>query len=80
VPSPDQEQRFLFSVDNSNSEVRVIRRRDGEVLSTFGRMGRYAGQFMVPHNVAVDSQGDLYTSEVDTSQRVQRFRSVEPRR
>ena len=80
VPSPDQEQRFLFSADNSNSEARVLRRRDGAVLSTFGRMGRYAGQFMVPHNVAVDSQGDLYTSEVDTGQRVQRFRQVDPRR
>ena len=76
VPSPDPEQRLLFSVDNSNSEARVIRRRDGHVLSSFGRMGRYAGQFMVPHNVAVDSQGSLYISEVDTGQRVQRFRSV----
>ncbi len=62
LPSPDQEQRLLFSVDNSNSEARVSRRRDGEVLSTFGRMGRYAGQFMVPHNVAVDSLGSLYIS------------------
>ena len=77
VPSPDKEQRLLFSVDNSNSEARVIRRRDGEVLSTFGRMGRYAGQFMVPHNVAVDSQGSLYISEVDTGQRVQRFRPAQ---
>jgi DNA-binding beta-propeller fold protein YncE len=80
VPSPDQEQRLLFSVDNSNSQARVIRRRDGEVLSTFGRMGRYAGQFMVPHNVAVDSQGSLYISEVDTGQRVQRFRRADPSR
>jgi DNA-binding beta-propeller fold protein YncE len=80
VPSPDQEQRLLFSVDNSNSQARVIRRRDGEVLSTFGRMGRYAGQFMVPHNVAVDSQGSLYISEVDTGQRVQRFRRADPPR
>jgi hypothetical protein len=77
VPSPDKEQRLLFSVDNSNSEARVIRRRDGEVLSTFGRMGRYAGQFMVPHNVAVDSKGSLYISEVDTGQRVQRFRPAQ---
>ncbi len=74
VPSRDEGQRLLFSVDNTNSEARVIRRRDGEVLSTFGRMGRYAGQFMVPHNVAVDSEGSLYISEVDTGQRVQRFR------
>ncbi|NKE47925.1 hypothetical protein HB662_24320 [Roseomonas frigidaquae] len=78
VPSPDADQAYLFSVDNTNSVARVLRRRDGEVLSTFGRMGRYAGQFMVPHNVAVDSQGNLYISEVDTGQRVQRFRRTDP--
>jgi hypothetical protein len=76
VPSRDDGQRFLFSVDNTNSVARVLRRRDGEVLSTFGRMGRYAGQFIVPHNIAVDSGGNLYVSEVDTGQRVQRFRRV----
>jgi DNA-binding beta-propeller fold protein YncE len=77
VPSRDAEQRFLFSADNTNSVAQVIRRADGEELSTFGRMGRYAGQFMVPHNIAADSQGNLYISEVDTGQRVQRFRRVD---
>jgi sugar lactone lactonase YvrE len=43
-------------------------------------MGRYAGQFMVPHNIAVDSTGNLYISEVDTGQRVQRFRRVDQNR
>jgi hypothetical protein len=80
VPSRDEGQRFLFSVDNTNSVARVLRRRDGEVLSTFGRMGRYAGQFIVPHNVAVDSGGNLYISEVDTGQRVQRFRRMDQNR
>jgi DNA-binding beta-propeller fold protein YncE len=79
-PSHDAEQRFLYTVDNTNSVARVLRRRDGEVLSTFGRMGRYAGQFMVPHNVAVDSIGNMYVTEVDTGQRVQRFRRAEPGR
>jgi DNA-binding beta-propeller fold protein YncE len=80
VPSPDAGQRYLYSVDNTNSVARVLRRQDGQVLSTFGRMGRYAGQFMVPHNVAVDSQGNLYISEVDTGQRVQRFRRMDAQR
>ena len=80
VPSRDEQQRFLFSADNTNSVARVLRRRDGEVLSTFGRMGRYAGQFMVPHNVALDSGGNLYVSEVDTGQRVQRFRRMDQNR
>jgi DNA-binding beta-propeller fold protein YncE len=80
VASRDEQQRFLFTVDNTNSVARVLRRRDGEVLSTFGRMGRYAGQFMVPHNVAIDAGGNLYISEVDTGQRVQRFRRVDQNR
>jgi len=73
VPSRDPDQTFLFSVDNSNGVARVIRRRDGEVLSTFGRPGRWAGQFHVPHNIAQDSDGSLYITEVDNGQRVQRF-------
>ncbi|MCI0756249.1 NHL repeat-containing protein [Teichococcus vastitatis] len=73
IPSLDPSQEFLFSVDNSNGVARVIRRRDGEVLSTFGRPGRWAGQFHVPHNIAQDSEGSLYISEVDNGQRVQRF-------
>ena len=73
VPSRDPDQAFLFSVDNSNGVARVIRRRDGEVLSTFGRPGRWAGQFHVPHNIAQDSEGSLYITEVDNGQRVQRF-------
>lgn len=73
IPSLDPSQEFLFSVDNSNGVARVIRRRDGEVLSSFGRPGRWAGQFHVPHNIAQDSEGSLYITEVDNGQRVQRF-------
>ena len=36
--------------------------------------GRYAGQFHVVHNVAVDQEGNVYTTEVNTGQRVQKFR------
>jgi len=35
---------------------------------------------MVPHNVAIDSAGNLYITEVDTGQRVQRFRRVDQNR
>jgi sugar lactone lactonase YvrE len=78
VPSRDEAQRYLFSVDNSNGVARVIRRADGEVLATFGRPGRYAGQFHVPHNIAIDGRGNLYVTEVDTGQRVQRFVRLGP--
>jgi len=42
-------------------------------VGRFGRIGRYAGQFVFLHNVAVDSRGNVYTSEVGGGRRVQKF-------
>jgi hypothetical protein len=42
-------------------------------VGSFGRGGRQAGQFGWVHNLAIDSRGNLYTSEVDIYKRVQRF-------
>jgi hypothetical protein len=47
------------------------------VLARFGRPGRQAGQFTALHNIAVDRQGNIYTAEVNTGQRVQKFRRVD---
>ena len=69
---PDNSQSFLFNADGENNEVRVLRRMDGTVLGAFGRSGRQAGQFHWVHNIAVDSHGDVFTTEVDTAKRVQR--------
>ena len=35
------------------------------------------GQFTALHNIAVDRQGNIYTSEVNTGQRVQKFRRID---
>lgn len=70
---PDGPQSFLFIADGSNNEVRVIERATGGVLGTFGRSGRQAGQFHWIHNIALDSHGDIFTTEVDNGKRVQRF-------
>jgi hypothetical protein len=72
--SRDPAQTYLFSVDGENNEVRILRRSDGAVVGAFGRSGRYAGQFHWVHNIAVDSRGDIFTTEVDTGKRVQKFR------
>ena len=48
------------------------------VVARVGRPGRYAGQFHVVHNIAVDAQGNVYTTEVNTGQRVQKFRRLDP--
>jgi hypothetical protein len=36
-----------------------------------------AGQFLVLHNIGIDSKGNLYTAEVATGKRVQKFRPQE---
>ena len=39
----------------------------------FGRNGRKAGEFHWVHNLAVDSKGNIFTTEVDTGKRAQKF-------
>jgi DNA-binding beta-propeller fold protein YncE len=78
VFSPDADQRFLYMADGMNGEVRIVSRSSKEVLARFGRVGRQAGQFTALHNIAVDRQGNIYTSEVNTGQRVQKFRRLDP--
>ena len=47
--------------------------RRGQTLARFGRPGRMAGEFKWVHNMAIDSKGNLYTTEVGTGRRVQKF-------
>ncbi len=56
--------------------VWMLARGDGQVLGMFGRHGRNAGHFHWVHNIAVDSRGNVFTTEVDTGKRAQRFRLV----
>ena len=71
--SHDRAQKHLFVPDGTNMYVWTLLRKSGEILDRFGRNGRNAGQFHWVHNVAVDSKGNLYTAEVDTGKRVQKF-------
>ena len=77
VFSPDRGQRFLYMIDGMNGEVRIVDRVSKEILGRFGRPGRQAGEFTALHNIAVDRQGNIYTSEVNTRQRIQKFRRVD---
>ncbi len=70
--SPDPEQRFLYISDRMNNKVWLLNRADGQVVGEVGNMGEGGGQFFGLHMIAVDSQGSVYTGEVD-SFRVQRF-------
>jgi len=76
VASEDPSQTFLMIADGTNNEVRIVRRDTGEVVGTVGRSGRQAGDFHWVHNIAIDAQGHIYTAEVDTGKRAQKFMKV----
>lgn len=76
IPSEDTEQRFLLVADGSNNEVHIVLRATGERTGSFGRPGRQAGDFHWVHNIAIDREGSVYTAEVDTGKRVQRFKKA----
>ncbi|HZF03885.1 MAG TPA: hypothetical protein VE932_06090 [Patescibacteria group bacterium] len=71
--SQDARQTFLYDADGENNHVWTLLRETGRVLTHFGRNGRSAGQFHWIHNMAVDSKGNVYTTEVDTGKRAQKF-------
>jgi DNA-binding beta-propeller fold protein YncE len=74
--SSDERQSCLHNPDGTNQQVDNLSRRSLKVLSSFGRNGRYAGEFHWVHNVATDSDGNIYTAEVDTGKRAQKFTRV----
>lgn len=77
--SPDKDQRYLIYADGENNFFRVVERKSGAILGTFGRNGRNAGQFHWVHQIAVDSKGNVYTGEVDTGKRIQKFVAMSAR-
>ena len=71
--SHDAEQRFLYLADGGNQKVHILDRETLEVLTTFGDGGRQPGQFFGVHSIAVDSQGNIYTTETYEGKRLQKF-------
>src|SRR6266403_1129776 len=71
--SMDENQKFLFVDDGENNVIWTVLRDDGTVVGQMGHSGRNAGQFHWVHQIVSDSQGNLYTGEVDTGKRIQKF-------
>jgi DNA-binding beta-propeller fold protein YncE len=71
--SRDPGQTYLFLADGGNHRVHTLRRDSLEVVSTFGRRGRWGGQFESPHSIAIDSRGNLFVAETLDGRRVQKF-------
>jgi hypothetical protein len=71
--SKDPQQRYIYMADGANEHVYVIDRNSLEVVSQFGVGGRGPGQFRGVHSIAVDSKGNIYTTETYTGKRLQKF-------
>ncbi len=67
------EQTFIYISDIMNNVVWIVNRAEGKTLGHFGFFGHAGGGFHWLHMVATDSKGNVYTGEVDTGKRVQRF-------
>ena len=71
--SPDEAQTYLYIADGTNQRVWILQRDTMEILDSFGRRGRGAGEFHWLHKFAADSQGNIYTGEVHMQRRLQKF-------
>jgi DNA-binding beta-propeller fold protein YncE len=73
VLSQDSGQKYMYVADGANGRVYILERASGRQVGAFGRTGRMAGEFKWVHNIAIDRQGNLYTSEVGLGRRAQKF-------
>ena len=71
--SKDPQQRYIFLADGMNDRVRIVDRQTLQELTTFGDGGRQPGQFYGVHSIAIDSKGNLYTTETWEGKRLQKF-------
>jgi DNA-binding beta-propeller fold protein YncE len=71
--SRDKAQSCIYVGDNTNQTIYVLDRKTLKELGRLGSGGRGAGQFHWLHQVSLDSHGDIYTGEVDTGKRIQKF-------
>jgi DNA-binding beta-propeller fold protein YncE len=71
--SKDPQQKYIFMSDGRNSKIRVIDRQSLQEIYNFGEGGHYPGQFYSIHSIAIDSKGNLYTTETYQGRRVQKF-------
>jgi hypothetical protein len=71
--SKDPQQKYIFLADGKNEKVYIMLRDTLEIVSSFGDGGRQPGQFFAVHSIAIDSKGNLYTTETYDGRRLQKF-------
>jgi DNA-binding beta-propeller fold protein YncE len=77
--SPDARQQFLYVVDSGPMRVVVFDRETLTQLGAIGMRGAKPGEFDIVHHMAADSKGNLYTAEIVTNRRAQKFTIQEAR-
>jgi DNA-binding beta-propeller fold protein YncE len=73
--SRDAAQTFMFVVNQNNSQIDIIDRQSGKLVSSLGQIGNLPGQFNQAHSVAVDSRNNLYVVE-NRGRRIHKFKPV----
>lgn len=71
--SKDAEQSCMYVADLANGVFYILNRENHTELDRIGRRGRQVGEFHWIHIMAVDSDGNVYTGEVDNGPRIQKF-------
>lgn len=71
--SPDRGQQYLYVVDSGPMRVVIFDRKSMTQIGAIGMRGPGAGDFDIVHHMAADSHGNLYTAEIVTNRRAQRF-------
>jgi hypothetical protein len=71
--SHDPKQKYLLVADGGNCVIHILDRSNGSEVGKIGHRGANAGQFNFIQDLALDSKGNLYTGEVNTNYRVQKF-------
>ncbi|MBH98914.1 MAG: hypothetical protein CMM56_10755 [Rhodospirillaceae bacterium] len=78
VISKDPTEQYLYMADGTNNRVWIVDRHSGETLGSFGGNGRYAGQLHWINAIGIDTEGNIYTGEVEHAKRIQKFTPVRP--
>jgi DNA-binding beta-propeller fold protein YncE len=71
--SKDPQQKWIFMADGVSENVVVIDRQTLTPVTTFGDGGNSAGEFHGVHSIAIDSKGNLFTTETYEGRRIQKF-------
>jgi DNA-binding beta-propeller fold protein YncE len=71
--SSDPKQQYLYVVDSGPMRVVIFDREKLTQIGAIGMRGPKPGDFDIVHHMAADSKGSLYTAEIVTNRRAQRF-------